>query len=458
MAMNATRLTLNVKGVNKTGKVFKEIALSAGHVAKDVALIGGAAIAGATAAFALAAKSLGRLSDVAMQSGTSAEEITKLSTALNVLGIKSQTPEQLATAFQKMAKSIGETGMGGFKRTIQSIAELATVEERSSAAMAVFGRSGLDFMPLIEAAARNGIDSLNAVIDAMPGISDSAANAGDAVADAMVLMTSGAKSLWMNAVGEVCKLLDSQFAGGVREAAMKGNAYMEYFVKVTMRYVTTWFTSWSQATGGIREGFRVALNNMLKLGGEFVKAFFESVASPLRKVFELVADSWVNLWIRITEGEAAAVEHSKLVWQAWNKPISELAAEPWEKLADTVRGMQWFPDGTEIKLDDLRVNLEKQLAEAGKAAAAVGSAAVGFAATDAATDTADKIDTAVRKARNELLLGGSYKAATMSINSEYGKGEKDKVVKSVDRVRSFVEKIASVNGKIASALGDFDAI
>lgn len=451
MAMNATKVTLNVHGVNKMGKVFKEISTSAGHVAKNVGMIGAGAVAAAGAAFALAANKLGELSDIAMRAGTSADEITKLSTALNILGIKANSPDQLAVAFQKMTKSIGETGLGGFKRAISAIAGLSDAEERSAAAMAVFGKSGLEFMPLIEAAAKNGIGALESVIEGMPAVSQAAAAAGDNVADAFVTMSSGAKALWLNACGEISKLLDSQFAGGVREAAMRGAAYMDYFGKVGVRYATTWLESWSKATGGIREGFKIALTNMLEMAKGFVTACFQSVAAPLQKVFGLVADSWTNLWIRMTQGRDAAVEHSKLVWQSWNQSTGELALEPWKDLAEKVRGLEWFPAGTDINLDDLKAELDAKLQKAAEAGAAYSRAAISSSANGAAGDTVNKVKEAAQAVKAEFMQGGSYKAATMSIRADYGRGT-DKVVKAIDKTNSYLAKMAQMDQRLMSAM------
>lgn len=450
MAMNATRVTLNVHGVNKTGKVFKEIAASAGRVGKVSALAIGGGIVAAGAAFAATAKSLGTLSDQAARAGVSADEITKLSAAMDVLGVKASSPDMLAAAFQKMAKSIGETGLGGFKNAIGAISQLATVEERSAAAMGVFGKAGLEFMPLIEAAAKNGTQALNDVIEGMPGISQAAADAGDSVADSMSIITNGVKALWSNAVGHVCDLLDKQFAGGVREASMRGVAYMEYFAKVAGRYVVEFFSTWSQASGGIQEGFRVALSNMLKMAGGFVRACFESIAAPLRKVFESVADYGVYAWKRLFEGKESADAYMEVV-KANSQTVSELALEPWKNLAKDVRGLEWFPKGTEIKLDDLKAELEGKLSAAAKAAASYSSAAVSLSASNAAGETAGKISDAARAAKNDFIAGDSYKAATMSIRADYGKNA-EKTVKAVDRVRGVVEKISNIQEKIGNAI------
>lgn len=456
MAMNATKVTLNVVGINKTGKVFKEIAGGMASIGKSAALFSAAAVSGVAVAFAATARSLGHLSDVAMQAGVSADELTKMSAAMDMLGIKTSKPEELALAFQQMARTVGLTGMGGFKSAISAISQLGTEQERAQAAMAVFTKAGLQFMPLIEAAAKDGGKALEEVIAGMPAVTQSAADAGDAVADAMSVMATGAKTAWQNACGEISQLLDGKFSGGVREAALKANAYIEYFAQAGMRYCMAWGEAWSKTSGGIQEGFAVALENMLKLSANFVGAVFKSVAAPLRKGFELVADSWVNLWIRITEGYDAAVQHANIMRQT-TQSVREMALEPWKDLAKDVRALKWLPDGTDVKLDDLKAELETKLAQAGKTAAAVGSAAVAYAGKDGAEDAADKIKKAVSQVKNEMLMGESYKAATMSIRADYGKNA-DKTVQAVNALTAVSEKIRAATEKTAAAMEGVGAV
>lgn len=448
MAMNATKVTLNVVGINKTGKVFKEIAGGMASIGKSAALFSAAAVSGVAVAFAATARSLGHLSDVAMQAGVSADELTKLSAAMDMLGIKVSAPEELALAFQKMAQSVGLTGMGGFKSAIKAISELGTEQERAQAAVATFGKAGLQFMPLIEAAAKDGGRALEEVIAGMPAVTQSAADAGDAVADAMSTMAKGAKTAWQNACGEIARLIDGKFSGGVREAALKANAYIEYFAKAGTRYCVAWGEAWSKTSGGIQQGFTVALENMLKISANFVGAVFKSVAAPLRRAFELVADSWVNLWIRVTEGYDAAVEHAKLIRQA---NVRDMALEPWKDLANDVRGLKWLPDGMGVKFDDLKEELEAKLAQATKTAAAVGSAAVSNAGKKGAEDAAERIHKAVAEVKNEMLMGESYKAATMSIRADYGKNA-DKTVQAVNALTAVSEKILAESKKTAKAM------
>ena len=455
--MNATQVTLNVKGVNKTGRVFKEIATSAARVGKTAAMIGGGAFAGAGLAFAATAKQLGHLSDVAMQARTSTKDLTQLSGALDVLGVKSSSPESLASAFQKMTKSIGEEGIDGFKRAIAAIGEMETAEDRSAAAMAVFGKSGLDFMPLIEAAAKNGIGALEDVMAGMPGISDAAAKAGDDVADAMGIIANGTKTMWAEAVGNVARMINSQFAGGVREAAMKANAYIEYYTKAGCLYAKTFFQAWAKTEEGVVGGFKNAVNNMLAIAGGFVVAVFKSVAAPLRKAFESVANGWIYMYKRVFEGEESANQFVDAA-MAVGGSVADYRKEPWQELADFVReDLSWFPDGTSVDLSGLRKALDEQLAAATRAAAAVGSAAVGKVARDAAEDTVGGVREAMKAAKSEFMDAGSYKAATMSIRADYGKSA-DKTTRAVEGVLKVEEKIEAYVGRISAGFERLEAV
>jgi hypothetical protein len=316
--------------------------------------------------------------------------------------------------------------------------------------MAVFTETGLQFMPLVEAAAKDGGKALEEVIAGMPAVTQSAADAGDAVADAMSVMARGAKTAWQNACGEISQLLDGKFSGGVREAALKANAYIEFFAAAAVRYAAGWGEAWSKTSGGIQAGFEHAVKNMLVISGQFVAAVFKSVAAPLRRVFEDVAEGATLLWIRVSQGEEAAKNYLNVLLDN-QQSVRDMALEPWKDLADSVRQLDWLPSGAEINLDDLMKALETKLAQATKSAAAVGSAAVGYAGGKAAEDASEKIKSAMSAAKNEMLLGGSYRAATMSLRVDYGKGQ-DKTVQAVNALTAVSEKIRAATEKTANAL------
>lgn len=430
MAMKATQIALDVKGVNRTGKVFKEITASAWRVSRTAALWGGGALVGAGAAFAATARSLGHLSDVAMQAGQRADEITKLSSALNVLGIKAAAPNQIALAFQKMTKETGAAGLEGFKRTVKEIAKLGTAQERSARALRVFSDAGLSFMPLIEAAAKDGGRALDDVIAAMPEISDAAANAGDAIADGMQIVTDGAKALWSNACGAISAELDAKFAGGAREAAMRANAYMEYFAakswRACSRFVTN-ATSLFDQFGKMQTGFWPRL-------GEYCGRYFLALGKAVKGVFSFG-------WLKSGSG-------------GLGKIIDDLMEEM-EDAADRTlwRGIDWSKMVTGDD-DDLEKALGEKLAAAARGAAAVGSAAVATASDDAAKKTGESVREAVAKMRNEFMTADTYKAATLSLRADYGS---DRVVRGLNAIRGVNERNAATAERIATALANIQA-
>ena len=453
MAMNATQVALNVKGVNRTGKVFAQIASSAAKVGKTAALFGAAAFSVAAVAIAATAKSLGHLSDVAMQAGSSARDLTKLSSAMGVLGIKSQTPETLAAAFQKMAKSIGVTGVDGFKKAISAISEMGTVEERSAAAMAVFGKSGLDFMPLIEAAAKNGVGALEEVIAAMPGISDEAANAGDAVADAMQIATDGTKALWSEAIGSICSWFDGQFTGGIREAAMRLNAYLEFYVKRFWRSCVATFENIGKAWGALSADWGATFKAAINICWDYLKAWATFLWEQFKNVGVMLRDFGKQLWSFIKgDGFDFGAIFANTDFKETTKNFADSVRESLRE-NNIFKGVEW----SEAETKDLAETLETKLATAAKGAAAVGQAAVATVATEAAEDTAEKVQRAVKAVKSEFIDASSYKAASMAIRADYGKGE-SKTVGAVNAVKRVNEKIAAATEKTAAALENMEGV
>ena len=458
MAQASTGITFNATAINKTGRVFRQITSSIVSIGKIAAgVFAGDMLKRGFDSIVSVSKELGQLSDVAMQAGMATDEITKMSTALDVLGIKSNTPEQIAMAMQKMAKTTGETGVAGFERVIGAIAQMGTVEERASAAMATFGKSGMDFLPLIEAAAQNGTAALHDVIDTMPGVSQSAADAGDTMANAITVISNGVKRLYQEGIAKIIQIINSQFAGGIQEAALKGAAYMEYFAKVAWRYVSTFYDAWSKSSEGLLGGFKTAVLNLMDLLKGLIYASIDAMIQGVRAKIQPVVDTVMWAYLRVTEGEETAA----LFWdnaEKQHQSAIEAMKQPFRDFAAWSARIKWFPDGTSVDTSDLFDKLQGDLKKAGKAAAAVGSAAVSISANAAATETAEQIETAAKTAaKAEFMTADTYRAATMSIRADYGKGE-SKTVKAIDRVKSINEKIKSATESSAAALANLGLV
>ena len=183
---------------------------------------------------------LGHLSDIAQKTSTSVGELTQTAAAMGALGIQNMGVDQLAKSFDYMAKTTGRSGMAGFYQTIAELGKIEDVAQRGQEAMKIFGRSGMEFMPLINAA-DTSVEALQTVVAAMPKVPQSAADAGDAMSDAMGFAANQVKSIWLQGLGAICGWFDNEYAGGVREASLTAGNYMEYYAKTAAAKCIMWY-------------------------------------------------------------------------------------------------------------------------------------------------------------------------------------------------------------------------
>lgn len=239
--MSSSTHQIKVKANDQTAGAFASIQKRAAAAGINIRkMLGGALVAAGgylgVKAFAGGVDTLGRMSDVAMKASTGVDELTKASAALSVLGIQGMGIDRIAQAFAMMAKNTGRTGLAGFYETINELGKISDIGKRSEAAMKVFGRAGIEFMPLINAA-KDGTAALQTLISAMPRVSQAAADAGDKLSDAKFIGVEGFRNLWLEAIGKISGTIDKQFKGGVREAALDGVAWMNYFAKTVYRRI-----------------------------------------------------------------------------------------------------------------------------------------------------------------------------------------------------------------------------
>lgn len=253
--MANANLTMGVNGVDKTGAAFSSVKNRARATGASIRAMFASAFAAAGAymgarSLVSTVNELGRLSDIAQKTGTNVDELTKSATAFGVLGLKGMDPEGIAKAMAFMEKNTGRTGLPGFYDTIEEIAKLPDVAARSQAAVKAFGRSGLELTPFIEAGAE-GVAAIKAVTDAMPGISQAAADAGDSAADSLSVAQAQIKSIWAEGIGFICRQMDDGFVGGAREAALTVGAWFEYAIKKAAAKVTRFMTEMGNTLAGI---------------------------------------------------------------------------------------------------------------------------------------------------------------------------------------------------------------
>lgn len=232
-----------VKGVDATGKLFDTIGAKAKATGASIRAALGGALAAAGAYLSLrsvagAVNQLGQLSDLAMKAGMSVEFLTKATTAFQVAGLN-VSAESLVKAMQFMQKNTGKQGEGAFFDIAKQIAAIPDAAQRAQAAVQVFGRSGLELLPLVNNG-QEAIDKFIALQNVMPGVSDAAAAAGDAANDALTIFGKGAQAIMLKAVGKICALWGDEFPGGVRAGALNAINAVEWFCKKAYALATKW--------------------------------------------------------------------------------------------------------------------------------------------------------------------------------------------------------------------------
>lgn len=81
------------------------------------------------------------LADSADMAGiSSAANLDSLVKALDLVGVKGVSIDKVANAFSRMTKATGATDMSGFFRTLNSISQLNTEQERLNELIRIFGK------------------------------------------------------------------------------------------------------------------------------------------------------------------------------------------------------------------------------------------------------------------------------------------------------------------------------
>jgi hypothetical protein len=256
-----------------------------------------------------------------MKAGMSVEFLTKATTAFQVAGLN-VSAESLVKAMQYMQKNTGKQGEGGFFEITKQIAAIPDAAQRAQAAVQVFGRSGLELLPLVN----NGeaaIEKFQKLQSIMPGVSQSAADAGDAANDALTIFGKGAQAIMLKAVGKICALWGDEFPGGVRAGALNAINWVEWFARssaATFKLIGTKIISFGAL---IYDGFVPAIKLW---GASLVKQFtvlkdtLTLVGTSIASVAMLAADA-------ITKGPAAA-------WETFKGTMATASKDYWDKVKD----------------------------------------------------------------------------------------------------------------------------
>ena len=232
--MSKSAHQMAVTGVDLTAKTFKSIQARAIATGRRISSIMGGAIAAAGAYLSLRSvkggiDELGNLSDQAMKAGTSVEFLTKTATAFQIAGLNIGT-DQLVKSMQYLEKATGKTGEGAFYNAIESLAKIEDPAKRGAEATRLFGRSALELQPLINGG-EEVAQKFRTLSELMPGVGTAAANAGDAAADSLKILGTGAHNLFLKVIGNIIGMWSEDFPGGIRAGALNAVNWLETFAK-----------------------------------------------------------------------------------------------------------------------------------------------------------------------------------------------------------------------------------
>lgn len=252
--MSQSKHNLEISAKDNTAAAFKSIEGRAASAGSRVAKIMGGAIAAAGAYLSFrsaagAVKELGKLSDAAARAGTSVSTLTRMAAAYEVAGINLGV-DQLTRAFEHLQKATGEGGEDHFYAVLRTISAIEDPAERGAELVKNFGRAGLDLLPLVANGGR-AVEKMRLLASVMPGVSDSAAQAGDAAADALTELSKGAQSLMLNAVGKICSLWGADFPDSVRAGALNAVSYIDWFLRKAYNMASKWGARIANQIGAI---------------------------------------------------------------------------------------------------------------------------------------------------------------------------------------------------------------
>jgi len=251
-------------------------------------------------------------------------------------------------------------------------------------------------MPLINAA-DTSVEALKTIGDAMPKIPQAAADAGDAMSDAMGFAANQVKSIWLQGLGAICGWFDNEYKGGVREASLAAGNYLEYYTKIAVAKCITWYKK---------------LQNGLKVWGDTIGAF---VGAAYVKITE--GGSWDDVWNLTTQAFSQSLDE----YEDESKRLDEIEVERTERF--------------KRNFDERKIAIEKFQGAYNKAAVSIeGRKAMG---ADAEADVGRQT-----RISNDLVMAGSNAAMRMQILGPTLQSESKKQTALLERIATNTEKTA----------------
>ena len=411
-----------IKGVDQTAGAFNSIAARAKATGAQIRSIMGGAIAAASAYLSVravkdAVAELGKLDDIAGKTGTNVEELTQAVNGLQIIGI-STSVDSLAKSLMLMQKNTGRSGMAGFYETIEELGKIPDVAERSKQAMAIFGRSGLELMPIVNAA-REGTDAIKGVIGAMPGIPAAAAKAGDDANDAWSIVCAEFHSLWLQTVGAVLRFFGADMGNGMRQAAAEGMAQFEF---------------------GIKTGFvsvKMALAQIWRYTAGYIQQFLTAIGNAMGHQFLAMKEGFIDLF----SGKSLKEIHDKQMWLA--KEGAKAVRDGWvgtgEKLDQELRDLD---EENQKRVDAWMKRRDEKMEAASKLGLNYRKVSESMSAQDAPGGKSDTPAARAVRVSNSLIMGGSNAERRLSVLGPTYQNEQKKQTEYLKTIAKNTEKTA----------------
>lgn len=356
------------------------------------------AFAGSVRRAVAALAELGTLSDFAQQMQVTSEELQKLSRAFEMVGIQSYSIENLSTAFDRMTKETGRTGIEGFKATLEELSKIGDEQVRVQEMFRIFGRSvGGSFAPLVRQGPEALLEGFDAVMAAMPYASEATVNAGDRMADGMKAAGDAIKVAWQEMGASVVQTAEDVFGGSIEELLLIAVERVKYGLAVSGRVVATGLVNIWRGMLWLSDNAGTLLRHFFSNLGAFAKAALQ----PFRLLFEGVkslAIEFGKAFVRWVTGDEAD-------WSgAWQRVRSRMETEMAKsrevlKEALTIEGLTEF-EALKLDTSDIDKQFERSLKRIEKGVAAQ-SKLVSGSAVDAG-DAADELVDKAKKAGKEI--------------------------------------------------------
>ena len=417
--MANANLTTGIKGVDKTAAAFNSVKARAKATGAQIRSIMGGAIAAAGAYLSFRSikggvEELSKLSDLALKANASAGEIRQLSRALGVLGIQGASVESIAQSFALMEKNTGRQGLQGFYDTIAEIGKIEGASAKADAAVKAFGRSGLNFMPLINAA-NESTAALEGVVGAFHRISDAHAEAADDIADGTEEVTETFKDLWFEALGEVAGWLIGESGGSFRQS---------------MKALGAWIRFWARGLGDVLMRPFLAVQ-------KFFSSFYSAATALGGSIYEGIFGSggtWGDVWESMSEAFKAEWRELEADYEAIDERMQERADRLNEEL-DAARNFQRDYD-----------NAAKRGERTPR----------GTSAAPLAEEIGTTAAKAAHRVTNQLMMGGSSAANRLAVLGPEYQNEAKKQTDLLRKIAENTEKTAENTDEASEAYASTD--